>query len=100
MVFDLIVEKKIFLHGLETLEQAVSSLLHVCFVANLQYPNGSGLLCTFIQRWIAKLDEYGTTAKRSRKDQSAKEDKSTRSYEKVFSDYATKVLQLCTVAEK
>ena len=36
--FDLVVEKTPLIRGLQTLEDAVSSYLHVCFVANMQYP--------------------------------------------------------------
>jgi hypothetical protein len=92
--FDLIVEKSVFIHGMERLEEAVSSFLHVCFVANIQYPNGSGLLCTLLQRWVAKLDEHGTTADLTKKDQANKEDKSGRSYKKIFGEYAQKVFKL------
>jgi hypothetical protein len=69
--FDLIVEKKIFIHGIETLEDAVSSFLHVSFMANMKYPKGSGLLCTLLQPWVSKLDEHGTPAARSKKNQSS-----------------------------
>ena len=84
-------EKNTFLVGLESLEEAISSFLHVCFVANLCYPKGSGIFCTFLQRIVAKLDENGTTAKQTKKDQTAKGDKSGKAFDKVFSDYATKV---------
>jgi hypothetical protein len=43
---------------------------------------------------VAKLDEHGTTAARSKKDQSNKEDKSGRSYKKVFDEYAKRVFEL------
>jgi hypothetical protein len=35
VVFDLFVEKKTFLHGLETLEKAISSFFHISLVGNL-----------------------------------------------------------------
>jgi hypothetical protein len=70
--FDFFVEKKILIHEMETLEDAVSSFLHVCFVANMKYPKGSGLLCTLLQRWVSKLAEQGTTAARLKKDQSSR----------------------------
>jgi hypothetical protein len=38
VTFDLIVEKEPFVTGMDTLEKAVSSLLHVTFVANMHYP--------------------------------------------------------------
>jgi hypothetical protein len=85
------VEKQVFISGMESLEQAVSSFIHLCFVANIQYPVGSGILCTFLQRWVAKLDEHGTTAARTRKDQSAKEDKSSRAFKKIFDEYTRKM---------
>ncbi len=94
------VEKNIFLHGLENIEKAIASLLHICFVANLAYPVGSGMLCTFLQRWVAKLDENGTKAKRSKKDQTAKDDHSSRGFDKVFADYAMKVFVLSSAAKK
>jgi hypothetical protein len=92
--FDLILEKQVFVHGMERLEDAVSSFLHLCFVANLQFPKGSGILCTFLQRWVAKLDEHGTTAASSRKDLANKEDKAGRSFKKAFDDYAIKLFVL------
>jgi hypothetical protein len=79
---------------MESIEMAVSSFIHICFVANMEYPKGSGLLCTFLQRWVAKLDQHGTIASRSKKDQIAKEDKSSRSFKKAFDDYAQKVFVL------
>jgi hypothetical protein len=92
---DLLVEKTLFIHGMESLEQAVSSFLHVCFVANLEFPVGSGILCTFLQRWVGKLDEHGTTAK-NRKDLASAKDKVGRSFQKAFDDYAKKVFVLTT----
>jgi hypothetical protein len=89
--FDLIVEKETFISGMETLEEAVSSFLHVCFVANMHCPVESGILCTWIQRFVAKLDEHGTAAGRQKKDQTAKEDKAARSLKKVFDDYKEKM---------
>ena len=92
------VEKNIFLHGLENIEKAIASLLHICFVANMAYPVGSGMLCTFLQRWVAKLDENGTVAKQSRKDQTSKIDPSSRCFKKIFDDYAAKVYVLTSAA--
>jgi hypothetical protein len=92
--FDLIVEKEVFVHGMTRLEDAISSFLHICFAANLHFPNGSGILCTFLQRWVAKLDEFGTTAAKYNKDQVSKEDKVGRSFKKAFEDYAKKVFIL------
>jgi hypothetical protein len=37
-VFDLVLEKSVFLVGLDSLEQAVSSFIHLCFTANIEYP--------------------------------------------------------------
>jgi hypothetical protein len=67
-------EKQVFVHGMETLKEAISSFLHICFIANLRFPVGSGILSTFLQRWVVKLDENGTTADRIKKDQVSKED--------------------------
>jgi hypothetical protein len=89
--FDLIVEKEPFISGMETLEDAVASFLHICFVTNMHYPIGSGNLCTYLQRYVAKLDENGTTAARTRKDQAAKQDKAERSLKKVFEDFNKKM---------
>ena len=73
---------------LETLEKAISIFLHVCFVAHMTYPVGSGLLCTFLQRWVAKLDEHGTAATSGQKDLVSKQDKKSlgRCFEKTFTD--------------
>jgi hypothetical protein len=89
--FDLMVEKQLFISGMGTLEEAVSSFLHLCFIGNIQYPVGSGVLCTFLQRWVAKLDEHGTTAARTRKDQAAKEDKASRPFKKIFDEFQQKM---------
>lgn len=89
--FDLIVEKEAFISGMETLEEAVSSFLHICFVTNMHYPVGSGNVSTYLQRYVAKLDENGTTATRTRKDQVAKEDKAARSLKKVFEEFNKKM---------
>jgi hypothetical protein len=43
---------------------------------------------------VAKLDEHGTTADLTKKDQANKEDKSGRSYKKIFGEYAQKVFKL------
>ena len=98
IVFDIVIEKSIFISGLESLEKAIASLLHICFVANLSYPIGSATLCTFLQRWVAKLDENGTVAKQSRKDQTSKIDRSSRCFKKIFDDYAAKVYVLTSAA--
>jgi len=92
-LFDLVVEKEVLVHSLETVEEAISSFLHLCFVADMKYPPGSGVLCTYIQRWIARLDEFGTMAK-SRKDLAVPEDKAKRAFVKAFNDYKDKVFML------
>jgi hypothetical protein len=38
VVFDLAVQGEPFIVGLESLEQAITSFIHVCFVADIQYP--------------------------------------------------------------
>jgi hypothetical protein len=55
------------------------------------YPACSALLCTFLQRWVAKLDENGTAATRTKKDQAAKADKATRQFKKVIDDFKAKL---------
>ncbi len=50
VIFDLIVKKQEFISGMETLEEAVTSFLHICFVSNMQYPVGSGMLCSQEER--------------------------------------------------
>ena len=92
MYFDLILEKQVFVYGMESLEEAISSYLYICFIANLRFPIGSGILSTFLQRWVAKLDEHGTTAARTKKDQVSKEDKAAgRSFNKAFEAYTSKM---------
>ena len=94
MVFDLYVEREPFISGLETLEQAVSSFLHVCFVANIHYPVGSGFLCTYLQRYAGKLDEHGTTATMKKRDQASKDDKALRPLKKVFDEFRQKMYDI------
>ena len=36
-------EKDPLIGGLETLEEAIASFLHICFVGNMQYPKVSAL---------------------------------------------------------
>ena len=38
VLFDLIVEKEPFILGMKTLEEAVTSVLYICFAANMEYP--------------------------------------------------------------
>ncbi len=38
VVFDLIVEKVPLILGLKTLEDSITAILSVCFVANMEYP--------------------------------------------------------------
>ena len=38
VLFDLAVQGEPFIVGLESLEQAITSFIHVCFVADIQYP--------------------------------------------------------------
>lgn len=37
-VFDIALEKSVFISGLDTLEEAVASFMHLCFTANIEYP--------------------------------------------------------------
>ena len=57
----MVVERELFLRGLESIEEAVTSLLQLCFVCHLEYRylKSAGILCTFLQRWVAKRDEFG-----------------------------------------
>jgi hypothetical protein len=95
-VFDLILEKQPFITGMKTLEEAVSSFIHLCFVANISYPVGSSVLCSYLQRFAGKLDENGTTAARIKKDLAAKEDKAARSLKKVFEYFKEKMFIILT----
>lgn len=85
---------------MESLEEAVASFLHLCFVANLQYPAGAGILCTFLQRWVAKLDENGTKAKETRRDMVHKKDKSGRAFSKAFDIYCSRLYVLTNGGRK
>jgi hypothetical protein len=49
---------------------------------------------TFLQRWVAKLDENGTTADRIKKDQVIKQDKQDRSFKKSLETYTSKMYVL------
>ena len=79
---------------MELLEEAVASFLHLCFVTNMMYPVGSEMLCTYLQRWVAKLDEHGTTAGLKKKDQAAKEDKTAKSFKKMFDEFRQKMYDI------
>jgi hypothetical protein len=94
VVFDLVVEKKILISEMHTLEEAVSSFLHLCFVANIHYPVGSGFLCTYLQRYAGKLDEHGTTATMKKRDQASKDYKALRPLKKVFDEFRQKMYDI------
>ena len=94
VVFDLVVEREVFISEMRTLEEAVSSFLHLCFVANIRYPVGTGIVCTYLQRYAAKLDENGTTAAMKKKDQVDPEDKVMRSFKKVFDEFRQKMYDI------
>ena len=56
VLFDLAVEGEPFIEGLDSLEKAIASFLHVCFVANMQYPevelsNIVGICSLFLARY-------------------------------------------------
>ena len=87
-------EQRVFISEMNTLEEAVSSFLHLCFVGNFNYPVGSAFLSTFLQRWVAKIDENGTKSSNSKKNQLAKEDKSARLLEKAFTDFKTTLFDI------
>jgi hypothetical protein len=61
---------------------------------------GSANLCTFLQRFVAKLDENGTTAKRTKKDQTLKEDNLSRAFDKIVTNYATRLLLIKSATRK
>jgi hypothetical protein len=48
---------------------------------------GSGILCTFLQRSVAKLKENGTTTNIRKKDQVAKEEKALHPFRKFFYEF-------------
>jgi hypothetical protein len=79
---------------MDTLEKAVCSFLHICFVANIKYPVGSGMLCTFLQWCVAKLDEHGSTAGISKKDMASPLDKAFKPFRKILDDFCRKVFML------
>jgi hypothetical protein len=83
---DVIVEQEPLIVGLESLEEAVGSFFHLCFVAHLEYPKGSGVLSTVLQRFVAKLDENGTKAALLGKDLRNKADKG-RAFTRSFAAY-------------
>jgi hypothetical protein len=83
---DLVVEKEPFIRGMESLEEAVAGFLHFCFVAHLEYPKGAGLLCTVLQRLVAKLDEHGTRSAIDKRDMRNKADKG-RAFTRAFAIY-------------
>jgi hypothetical protein len=87
---------------LEGLEKSISSFFHLCFAANLQYryPVGSANQCTFLLHFAAKLDEHGTIAKRTKRDQTDKEDKSTKIFDEIISNYATRLLVIKSFSKK
>ena len=89
----MVVERELFLRGLESIEEAVTSFLQHCFVGHLEYPKGAGILCTFLQRWVAKLDEFGHKSD-GKSDLACKADKCGRSFKKAFEDYSAKVYVL------
>ena len=78
-------ERELFLRGLESIEEAVTSFLQLCFVCHIEYPNGAGILCTFLQRWLAKLDDFGHKFD-GKSDLACKADKCGRFVKKAFED--------------
>jgi hypothetical protein len=87
-------EQRVFISEMDTLEKAVSSFLHLCFVGNFNYPVGSAFLSTYLQRRVAKIDENGTKSTNSKKNQLAKEDKSARLLEKAINDFKVTLFDL------
>ena len=74
---------------MESLEQAVSSFLHLCFVTNMIYPVGSGMLG---MAW------HGTSIAPvllvKKKDKAAKEDKTAKSFKKMFDEFRQKMYDI------
>ena len=97
----MVVEIELFLRGLESIEEAVTSFLQLCFVCHLEYRylKSAGILCTFLQRWVAKRDEFGHKSV-GKSDLACKADKSGRSFKKVFEDYSAKVYRYALTREK
>ena len=83
---DLVVGKEVIISDMKSLEEGVASFLYLCFTCNLEYPKGSGILCTILQRWVAKLDEHGTKSTTSRKDKLDKSDKG-KTFSSAFNAY-------------
>ena len=54
---------------------------------HFKYSVGSGILCTFLQRSVAKLNENGTTTNFRKKDQVAKEEKALHPFRKFFDEF-------------
>jgi hypothetical protein len=52
-IINLILDGEVFISEMESLEKALCSFLHICFVANIKYQVGSGMLYTFLQRCVA-----------------------------------------------
>jgi hypothetical protein len=88
---DLHVEVDPFVKGLETLEEAVASFLHMCFIADMEYPTGAGVLCTLLQRSAAKLDENGTKTAMTRKSKLNKNEKA-REFSRAWKAYCEGVV--------
>jgi hypothetical protein len=74
---------------MESLEKALCSFLHICFVANIKYPVGSGMLCKFLQRCVAILDENGTTAGIAKKDMASPLDKAFKPFRKILDEFCS-----------
>ena len=63
---------------------------------HLKYSVGSGILCTFLQRSVAKLKENWTTTNIRKKDQVAKEEKALHPFRKFFYEFCWKMYLIVT----
>jgi hypothetical protein len=54
-----------------------------------KYPVGSGMLYTFLQRCVAKLDENGTTAGIVNKDMASPLDKAFKPFRKILDEFCS-----------
>lgn len=53
----------------------------------MEYPKGSRILCSLLQRWVAKLDENGTKAETGVKDLVLRVNRMGQQFKKAFKDY-------------
>ena len=86
----MVVKRELFLRGLESIEERVAS--HKFSTALFCLPprvGSAGILCTFLQRWLTKLEEFGHKSDRL----AVKASKCGKS-KRAFEYYGTKVFVL------